>query len=150
MADHTRERVVKIAREWIGTPYHHQASTKGVGSDCLGLIRGIWRELFGAEPEAVPAYSADWSEASGDERLRAAAMRHLVPCEALDRPEPGDVLLFRMRSGSVAKHLGIFSVRDRMPFVIHAYQGHAVLESPFSRPLRQRLVARFAFPEGAE
>jgi NlpC/P60 family putative phage cell wall peptidase len=41
----TRETIVAAARSWFGTPYHHQASVKGVGSDCLGLIRGIWREL---------------------------------------------------------------------------------------------------------
>lgn len=41
----TREAVIAAARSWLGTPYHHQASRKGVGCDCLGLIRGIWREL---------------------------------------------------------------------------------------------------------
>jgi len=32
-----------------GAPYHRQASLSGVGSDCLGLIRGIWHELYGPE-----------------------------------------------------------------------------------------------------
>lgn len=49
-----RVRVVEIARRWIGTPYHHQASLKGVGCDCLGLVRGVYRELCGAEPEPMP------------------------------------------------------------------------------------------------
>ncbi len=40
-----REKIVAAARAWVGTPYHHQASVKGAGCDCLGLIRGIWREL---------------------------------------------------------------------------------------------------------
>ena len=44
------------ARGWIGTPYRHQASLKGVGCDCLGLVRGVWREVMGEEPEAPPAY----------------------------------------------------------------------------------------------
>jgi len=46
--------VERIARSWIGTPYVHQASVKGVGCDCLGLLRGVWRELVGAEPEKMP------------------------------------------------------------------------------------------------
>ena len=37
------------ARAWLGTPYRHQASVKGVGADCLGLVRGLWREVAGAE-----------------------------------------------------------------------------------------------------
>jgi NlpC/P60 family putative phage cell wall peptidase len=51
----TREQIVAAARGWLGTPYHHQASVKGVGCDCLGLIRGLWRELLGDEPETLPA-----------------------------------------------------------------------------------------------
>lgn len=145
-----QERVVEIAREWIGTPYRHQASVKGAGTDCLGLIRGVWRTMFGAEPETIPGYSPDWSEPSGEERLWTAAMRHLVPKDWPHSPEPGDVLLFRMREGSVAKHLGIFSFSDGVPSVIHAYQGHCVLESPLSEPMRRRIVARFAFPERNE
>lgn len=31
--------IVAAARGWIGTPYLHQASLKGVGTDCLGLVR---------------------------------------------------------------------------------------------------------------
>ncbi|MDA3887796.1 MAG: peptidase, partial [Allgaiera sp.] len=44
------ERVVAIARFWLGTPYHDQASLRDVGCDCLGLARGVWREVVGPEP----------------------------------------------------------------------------------------------------
>ena len=47
----TRTAIVEEARAWIGTPYRHQASLKGVGCDCLGLIRGVWRAVMGEEPE---------------------------------------------------------------------------------------------------
>jgi NlpC/P60 family putative phage cell wall peptidase len=47
--------IVTLARTWLGTPYHHPASTTGVGADCVGLIRGVWRELYGRDAEAAPA-----------------------------------------------------------------------------------------------
>lgn len=139
--------VVAIAQSWIGTPYLHQASVKAVGCDCLGLLRGIWREAYGAEPEAVPAYTSDWSEPQGDERLMAAAIRHM---EAVDDVPmaPGHVLLFRMRRGAVAKHLGIVAQVGATPAFIHAYSGHGVVQSPLSAPWRRRIAARFAFVEG--
>lgn len=139
------EAVVAEARRWIGTPYVHQASCLGGGTDCLGLIRGVWRGLYGAEPESVPAYTNDWSEAHGKEVLWQAAMRNLVAKCSRDEAL-GDVLLFRMKAGAVAKHLGIVGERGREPTVIHAYGGHAVVESPLSAPWRRRIVARFAFP----
>lgn len=134
--------VVEAARGWLGTPYVHQASVRGAGADCLGLVRGVWRELYGTEPEALPAYAPDWSEAAREERLWQAAARHLVE-RPLGTFEPGDVVLFRMRARGVAKHLGIVSGPEHF---IHAYSGHGVVENALSAPWRRRIVARFSFP----
>ena len=140
------DTVVHCARGWIGTPYRHQASCKGAGADCLGLLRGIWREIHGAEPEEVPAYTMDWSEPARDEVLWRAAARHLHHADSEDE-QAGDVLLFRMRSDAVAKHLGIAGQVGAEASFIHAYSQHAVVESPLSTPWRRRIVARFRFPE---
>ncbi|MEL6683073.1 MAG: NlpC/P60 family protein [Pseudomonadota bacterium] len=138
--------IVSHARAWLGTPYMHQASVRGVGCDCLGLLRGIWREIHGAEPEAVPIYTADWSEPQGDERLFRAAHRHMQHVEGAW--VAGQVLLFRMRDDAVAKHVGILSQLGETPQFIHAYAGHGVTESPLSRPWRNRIVARFEISQG--
>ena len=92
------DQFADAALRWVGTPYRHQASCRGAGTDCLGLLRGVWRELYGAEPEAAPAYSADWSEPQGQEALWAAAERHLIAkglgeaarggCSAISHAEP--------------------------------------------------------------
>ncbi|WP_204114640.1 NlpC/P60 family protein [Shimia biformata] len=140
------DRVVVEARGWIGTPYCHQASTRGAGCDCLGLLRGVWRAIFGQEPEDVPAYSRDWSEPQRDERLWRAAARHLTEVDP-QTEQPGDVLLFRMRSGAVAKHVGIAAEVGHTPTFIHAYGGHAVTENALTAPWRRRIVARFRFPQ---
>lgn len=153
-------RIVAAARSWIGTPYVHQAACKGAGCDCLGLVRGVWRDIYGQEPEQVPAYSMDWSEPQREERLWQAALRHLV-AKPLDQAALGDVILFRMRRGAVAKHLGVqsclgvqvpraaprLSQGDVNPKFIHAYSRHDVVESPLSLPWQRRIVARFQFPE---
>ncbi|MEL7150252.1 MAG: NlpC/P60 family protein [Pseudomonadota bacterium] len=138
-------RVVEEARLWLGTPYRHQASTRGAGCDCLGLLRGVWRVVHGTEPE-VPPYSPDWDEVAREDVLFAAAQTYLVQ-DSLDRLAAGYVVLFRMRQGAVAKHLGIYSGRDRF---IHAYCGHGVVESSLSEPWRRRIVAVFRFPENSE
>jgi len=137
--------VVQAARAWIGTPYVHQASVKGAGCDCLVLLRGVWRDVIGDEPEALPPYTRDWSEPQGEERLWRAGMQHLVAKQVGDAAE-GDVLLFRMRDGSVAKHIGIQSEIGAAARFVHAYTGHGVIESPLSAPWARRVVARFALP----
>lgn len=143
-------RVVAEARSWIGTAYVHQASARDSGTDCLGLVRGVWRAVQGAEPEEVPAYSRDWAEVEGAEVLLAAALRHFRPVARSRAFAPGEVLLFRMRQGAVAKHLGIVGdIGERRSF-IHAYSGHGVVETSLSAPWVRRIVGRFDFPEHYE
>ena len=138
----TREEIVQAARTWIGTPYRHQASRKGVSTDCLGLIRGVWRELVGPEPAPVPPYTPDWAEALKQETLLEAARQYLreIPIGA---GEPGDVLLFRMGLGHPAKHCAIISAPDR---IIHAYWGRAVCETRLVPWWQRRCAAAFEFP----
>ncbi len=139
-------QVVAIARDWIGTPYVHQASSQGAGADCLGLIRGVWRTLYGKEPEAAPAYTPDWGECGASELLLTGAMRHLLPVKRDEPLEDGQILLFRMRQGAVAKHLGIVAQAGDAPRFVHAYTHHGVIESPLTTPWRNRIAARFRFP----
>lgn len=166
------ERVVAAARDWIGTPYRHQASVKGVGCDCLGLVRGVWREVVGDEPERAPPYSPDWAEMTGEETLLDAARRHLEEI-AIGDARVGDVLLFRMGLGAVAKHVGIVSAcapassfdglrmrpaeTSHQPHaelveaceasrIIHAYWGRAVCETSLVPWWRRRIAGAFRFP----
>lgn len=137
-----RHDITRAARGWIGTPYRHQASLKGVGCDCLGLVRGVWRDCIGAEPEPLPAYSADWAEAGAGETLLGAALRHLVPVEC-DQARAGDVVLFRWRAHLPAKHAGILTAPLTM---VHAHEGAAVCEINLSDWWLRHRAAAFSFP----
>ena len=138
----TRSAIVAEARAWIGTPYRHQASLKGVGCDCLGLVRGVWRALRGAEPEPVPPYSPDWAEAARQDALAEAARRHFIEI-APAQFGAGDVLLFRWRASLPAKHAAIVTASDRM---VHAHDGAAVTEVVIAPWWRRRLAFAFRFP----
>ena len=135
--------VVRIARQWLGTPYRHQGSTKSVGCDCLGLIRGVWRELYGTEPETPGPYGMDWAERSGQERLLEAAVRHFGAPVGRDDRQPGDLLLFRWQAGMVAKHAGILSQPRHF---IHAYEQAGVIESALVPSWERRIAGVFRFP----
>lgn len=137
-----RDDIVEAAREWLGTPYHHQASLRGVGCDCLGLVRGVWRDLVGDEPEPPPPYSPHWAESLRQETLAAAAMRHLLPVQRGEE-RPGDVLLFRWREHLPAKHCAILSAPDG---IVHAHDGAAVAEVAFTPWWRRHLSHVFSFP----
>lgn len=132
--------VVAAAREWLGTPYRHRASTLGAGCDCLGLLRGVWRALYGAEPVAVPAYRADW-RGEADGALRAAAERFLLPVEG--PVGAGQVVLFRLGGMSEARHCGIMVSAERF---IHAQEHLGVVEANLTEGWARRVSGRFEFP----
>jgi NlpC/P60 family putative phage cell wall peptidase len=138
-----RDTIIAEARAWIGTPYHHQAAIKGVGCDCLGLVRGVWRAIYGADPEQPPAYSRDWAESLGRETLAEAAGRHMIPL-VIDAAEPGDLLLFAVNGHAPAKHCAILVSGDRM---VHAVESHPVAEVALVPWWRGRLRFAFRFPD---
>ena len=138
----TRSHIVSAARGWLGTPYAHQASLRNVGTDCLGLIRGVWRDVCGDEPECVPPYSPDWAEAGGAEALAMAARRHLHEVPIVEFAA-GDVLLFRWRPHLAAKHAGIAVSASHM---IHAQDNARVTEIALSGWWLRHLAVAFRFP----
>jgi NlpC/P60 family putative phage cell wall peptidase len=137
-----RQLIVAETRDWIGTPYRHQASLKGVGCDCLGLVRGVWRGVIGQEPERAPPYAPDWAEAASGEPLADAAARHLVAIHR-DAFGEGDVVLFRWRNNLPAKHAAIVTAAGMM---VHAHDGAAVAEVALAPWWRRRLAYAFRFP----
>lgn len=148
------ERAALVARSWIDTPYHHQASVKGVGCDCLGLVRGVYAELYGCKPETPPPYTRDLAEATGVETLIEAARRHLVEVDLADvnaqEPNIGDVIVFRLRRGAMAKHCAIVSRRFtewQAPRMIHAFESGPVCEVTLCSWWWRRRAAIFRFPE---
>jgi len=141
-----RAQVIAEARRWIDTPYRHQASCRGAGSDCLGLIRGIWRELCGAEPLPLPPYTPNWDEATDHDRLLSAA-RSCFTCVDKADTQPGDIMLFLMTPRGACKHI---AVRASAATIIHAYWGRAVVESYLVPYWQKRHAYSFAFPEISE
>ena len=134
--------VIKEAQSWIGTPYRHQASLKGVGTDCLGLVRGVWRALYGAEPEPLPPYPPASADVERGEHLAEAAARHLA-WVAPGAIAPGDLMLFRWRHHLPARHAAIVVAPERM---IHAHEGTAVACVHINPWWHRHLASAFRFP----
>jgi NlpC/P60 family putative phage cell wall peptidase len=136
------KKVIAVARAWLGTPYHDQASLKGVGCDCLGLARGVWREVVGDEPFVIPPYSRDWGEIGPREVLLEGARGAMIEI-APEHAGAGALLLFRMAPRAIAKHVGILTSADSF---LHAYERLGVIEQPLTLPWRRRIAFAFLFP----
>jgi len=130
------------ARKWIGTPYHHQESLLGVGCDCLGLLRGVYRDVVGPEPKAIPNYSHGWDEVARREDMLNTCRSYLCEVDRGCRAS-GTVLVFRMRPTAVAKHCGIMVTDERF---VHSHSGRGTVEIELSGWWAEKIVAAFEFP----
>jgi NlpC/P60 family putative phage cell wall peptidase len=145
----TRAEIVAEARSWIGTRWHHQAATKGVGVDCIGLLRGVGINT-GLIPEnwqAIPGVA----QFIGYGRLpyngeleRGVAMFSQVIDEA--QAGPGDFVL--MRYGELPQHMAILGDYPGGGLsLIHAYAPtRKVVESRLDDQLRSRIVGWYRYP----
>jgi NlpC/P60 family putative phage cell wall peptidase len=135
--------VIAAARAWLGTPYHDQASLRGVACDCLGLARGVWRDVVGPEPFPIPPYSRDWGE-TGPREVLAEGARAMMIEVPLTEVGPGAMVLFRMQPCAIAKHVGIVTEAERF---LHAYERLVVIEEPLTQAWRRRIAFAFLFPK---
>lgn len=138
MSDH----IVTAARRWLGTPYRHQASRLGAGCDCLGLLRGVWREVFGDEPMLMPPYRADWRDRLNAGALLNAAQTHL-DAKTGDL-QAGDVVLFRLHSSLPPKHCAIMVSNTTF---IHAQEQLGVVSANMTKAWQRRVAGAYQFPE---
>ncbi len=120
-----RDAIVRVAQEWVGTPFKEQKSVKQVGCDCMGLVVGVARDL--GRPEDAPHWTYKMS-------FRAAELRKglIANFDRVDEAQPGDILLLRIGQHRKPIHLAIYAGDGRM---IHTYgQGPGrVIEVPMGK-----------------
>ena len=141
-----RENIVRSVRQWIGTPYQHQASVKQRGCDCLGLVRGVWRDQIGPEPEAILEYSPSWGDTNSVEILERALEQYFEPTE-VDPTVGGCVISFRMRKHTIVKHVGItMGCEGKQALMAHSYNNRGVVLVPLNAAWLRRCAGQYNFP----
>lgn len=144
----TRADFVAEARRWLDTPFAHQAHTRGVGTDCGGLVVGVGIAcgLAGKDWWEVQfKQHAGYSRIPSNAMLERICHRFMRPIE-IDAAREGDILL--MRFEKEPQHVAILA-----PYlhgglsVIHAYsRAGKVVEHRFSSMWRARVTEAFSIP----
>jgi NlpC/P60 family putative phage cell wall peptidase len=145
----TPELIVEAARSWVGTPFMHQQSLKGVGVDCVGVILGVGRELGILEisPEEWAPFAA-YTRQPNPARMRKAMRRFLseslVP--ACDIAPVGSIGWFGWRA-DLPMHLAIVGEFEGRRTMIHAFEhmGRCV-ENTIDDLWRRRVDSWWNFP----
>lgn len=134
----TREAVIEEAKTWLGTPYHHMGTVKGVGVDCGQILIKVYSEV-GLVPEFDPGYyPSDWHFHRSDEVYLEWLEKFTT---STDKPKPGDIALFKF--GRCASHGAIVVDNETL---IHSYNRLGVVYAKYTdAELAGRLVGHYTF-----
>jgi hypothetical protein len=138
----SRLEIVKRARAWKETPYHHQAMLRGVGCDCLGLLGGVAKDI-GFEID-MPM---DYSMYPENYRLKEGMDEQL---DSIEKPGVGSVGLFWFMDERYPQHVCIISeTADLITdcYMVHSYASKGkVVEHRLGRVWKRRLIQFYDIP----
>lgn len=144
----SRAKLVASARGWIGTPFRHQASVKGQGVDCGGLIRGVLLEV-GLLPsdyvERMPRDAFAYARRPDGVTLKRYCDQYF---EETGEARFGDIALFRYAKHP--QHLAFFGdyVHGGLSLIhaLGADHPNKVIEHRFDSMWSKRLVGVYKVP----
>jgi cell wall-associated NlpC family hydrolase len=119
-----REAVVKEARDFMGTMYHHMGRIKisrdAEGNildrgavDCAQILYLVYSNLGLIELPPLEVYPPDWNMHRSAERYMEKVFGY---AHEVETPLPGDVVLYKF--GRCFAHGGIVT---EWPYIVHAY-----------------------------
>ena len=139
----TKEEIVRLARETIGTPYQHQQRVNGVAMDCAGVPVYVGLRL-GVDFHDVTNYGRQ----PRPNEMRNALDRTLVRINKINM-QPGDVAWIRFQREP--QHLAIIGDYYLGGLsLIHASNGsglNRVVEHRMDDKWLFRIVAAWRYPE---
>lgn len=135
------QRIATEAREWLGTPWFHNQSQKGIATDCVGLLAGVGREIGFLSPDFK---LENYSRIPRNDFMIQFLDRYLERVESENKsngePKIGDILAFRKMG--VNTHVGIY-IGDGV--LIHADNDRGVIES-YLRDYAKMVVVVYRVP----
>ena len=142
----TGGEIVAEAREWLGTPYQHQASLKGIACDCIGYVGGVG--VAKNLPSALAWKNDSAFKGYGPEPKRRVLLegcaKYFKPIR-LEEAKQGDVLVMGFEGEPM--HFAIVSEINPM-YVIHALRGVGkVAEHRVDQLWHSRIYRAFRFLE---
>ncbi len=139
----TRMDAVAEARGWIGTPFQHQASLKGVACDCIGLIKGVGVALKLVDYDETSAKAQpflNYRIMPDSKKMREGLAAYLVPI-SVNEATLADILYLAWTKEP--QHVALITDRG----IIHSYSGVGkVVEHRCDERWQKHITAAYRYP----
>ncbi len=89
-----RRSVIREAKSWIGTPYKHYTSKKGVGADCALFVMQVYANLGLIKAYKPAFYPPDWAMHQPTGELFEEAVKQYCVEVPRDKVGLGDLILY--------------------------------------------------------
>lgn len=138
-----RERILKAAATWHGTPFCDNSGLKGCGVDCAYLLARVMVEAGVRDHIEVPKYSPQCylhrkKDGSWDRTYEEEILQYAVEIEEKD-VQPGDLILF-LQAHSYTHGGIIFKWPES---ILHPIRPHGVIYSDAREGFLRRRKHKF-------
>lgn len=143
-----RAQVMDNARAWLGTPYHHQGTLRGVGCDCVTYLIGAFVDArIGLERPEIKHYPPDWHVHRDVERYMEGILAYCaeVAQPGARHPQPADIILFRV--GRTYSHGALV---EEWPVLLHSVIGVGVQRINYGMDPNLRVIRENVPERGAK
>lgn len=154
--DISARKVIEAARSWVGTKFQHQGRVKTIqskidnnhidnigGTDCLGLIIGVAKELNLKNKTGIPIFmldNANYAVFVQSNELYEKISEHLYEVSIMEM-KPADIICFKIQN--YIKHVAIFSYKNN---IIHVTEETGkVVEHALTDYWKKKIAAVFRF-----
>lgn len=132
-------KIIEIAKTYIGTPWMHQGRMKKIGVDCAGLVVCVLKE-FG--------YNVNF-DVKGYNRIPEGVNLKNIAREFFDEVKfdeikDGDILLFNILGNP--QHIAFYLKENDIDYIIHSYGDpsiNKVVQSRLDSKWRERICGIF-------
>jgi len=132
----TASDIVRVARSFVGTPFHHLGRLKGHGVDCIGLVTCTAREL------GLSDHDLDYYPEQPPGNIICLEFDKAYNRISADLIGPGDVGIFWVSKRDKPVHACLFTEMG----MVHTHQEEGkVVEHVFSPFWQVRLYCAYRF-----
>ena len=139
----TRMDAVAEARAWLGTPFRHQSSMKGVACDCIGLVKGVGVSLglvdYDEQSDKARPY-LNYRLLPDSKKMREGLAIFLVPI-TVSEATLADILFLAWTKEP--QHVALITDCG----IIHSYSGVGkVVEHSLDADWKHRVTSAYRYP----
>lgn len=120
----TREKIVKEASDWLGTPYAYGKAEKGEGCDCSGMVLVVYEKITGVRLPRNSAQQKDFCKNLKKEDVKKGDLCFFATGKDPDKVSHVGIMIDEANFIHASSSKGVVISDITQPYYIRTFKGY--------------------------